>query len=97
MNENVGNEDRMLRAVTGPALMLMGYAILGGNRGHCTGLLTMIAGTALLESAITRVCPLNAMLGIDSRTPREKNHDRQRVIGRAPASENLPGGVGAGI
>lgn len=34
----------------------------------------------LLESAVTRVCPLNALLGWDSRTPDEIARDWRDLI-----------------
>jgi uncharacterized membrane protein len=67
MKENVGDAERMLRAVAGPALMALGFFRLGAWRGSTLGLATMIGGALVLESAITRVCPLNALLGIDTR------------------------------
>jgi hypothetical protein len=66
MKENVGTADQALRAVTGPALMALGYTRFGGHEGRMVGLATMIAGVLLLESAITRVCPVNWVLGIDT-------------------------------
>lgn len=66
MNQNVGDTDRTIRSIVGPALIALGYARLGGSHGHPIGLLSMMAGVALAESAITRVCPLNYMLGIDT-------------------------------
>lgn len=71
MKENVGQIDRWMRSVVGPGLLALGYAKLGGNRGHIGGLLAMIGGALILESAITRVCPVNALLGIDTRSERE--------------------------
>lgn len=67
MKENVGTVDQVARAITGPVLLILGYKKLGGNRGNLPGLITMIAATTLIESAITRVCPLNSAFGIDTR------------------------------
>jgi hypothetical protein len=67
MEENVGTTDRMLRAVAGPALIAIGYSKFDGRHGRAAGLAAMIAGALVIESAITRVCPLNAALGIDTR------------------------------
>jgi hypothetical protein len=67
MKENVGTADRVARALVGPALMRLGYARLGGHYGRVAGLAAMISGALIIESAITRVCPLNALLGIDTR------------------------------
>jgi uncharacterized membrane protein len=67
MKENVGTTDRVVRSVLGPALLVLGYRRLGARRGRLAGLATMIAGTLVIESAVTRVCPLHAALGIDTR------------------------------
>jgi hypothetical protein len=79
MKENVGSLDRTSRSIIGPLLIFLGYSRLGGRRGEPLGLLAMAAGLATIESAITRVCPLNRLLGIDSRSPREIARDRQRA------------------
>lgn len=67
MKENVGKTDRLIRSVAGPALITLGYTGLGGNKGKIVGLTTIIAGTLILESAVTKVCPVNAFLGVDTR------------------------------
>jgi hypothetical protein len=67
MKENVGTEDRVMRSLLGPALVVAGYTRLGGSRGRLAGLAAMVGGALIVESAITRVCPLNALLGIDTR------------------------------
>ena len=74
MKENVGKKDRIARSFVGPVLMLMGYTSLKGCKGKTIGLASMIFGALIMESAITRVCPLNAAFGIDTR---EKGHDDQ--------------------
>ena len=66
MRENVGGADRGMRAVVGPALLALGYAKWGGNRGSLPGLLAMLSGALVTETAVTRVCPLNEILGIDT-------------------------------
>jgi len=75
MKENVGRLDRLMRAVVGPGVLALGYAKLGGNRGAIPGLLAIITGTLITESAITRVCPVNHLLGIDTRSHRERMRD----------------------
>ncbi len=67
MQENVGTADRAVRSVVGPALMAAGYTWLGGREGRAEGLAAMVAGALIIESAITKVCPTNAALGIDTR------------------------------
>lgn len=66
MQENVGDTDRWLRVAVGGALVLGAASSLGGRRALGPGLL-LAGGALLLETAITRVCPLNAALGVDSR------------------------------
>jgi hypothetical protein len=65
MQENVGNRDRLLRFAVGGSLLLAGLS--GLRRGRWVPALLLTSGTAVLESAITRVCPVNALLGIDTR------------------------------
>ncbi len=67
MEENVGRRDRIVRALAGPLMMVFGYYRMDGRRGKRGGLATMIAGAMVVESAVTRTCPLNALLGIDTR------------------------------
>ncbi|MBA2665238.1 MAG: DUF2892 domain-containing protein [Bradymonadaceae bacterium] len=67
MKENVGTLDRIARSIAGPALILLGYSRWGGHRGELGGLAAIVAGTTLIESAITRVCPVNGLLRIDTR------------------------------
>lgn len=80
MKENVGRIDRGLRFVVGPALAAIGYAKLGGDEGRLPGLAAIVLGTAILESAITRVCPVNRLLHIDTRTQRERVRDLEALV-----------------
>lgn len=66
MKENVGGADRMLRAVAGPLLMAVGYARWGGDEGELPGLLAILSGAYLVETAVTRVCPVNEIAGVDT-------------------------------
>jgi len=66
MRENVGGADRTMRMVVGPGLLVLGYAALGGSRGRLPGLLAMLAGALVTETAVTRVCPLNEAFGVDT-------------------------------
>lgn len=66
MRENVGGADRAARAVVGPALLALGYLAWGGRRGALPGLLAMLGGALITETAVTRVCPLNEALGVDT-------------------------------
>lgn len=87
MKENVGTVDRIGRALAGPALMIVGYKVWGGERGALGGLVAIIAGTAIAESAITRVCPLNALFGLDTREPSLAQRDLKRELSPARLSE----------
>ena len=66
MRENVGGADRTFRMVAGPALMALGFTRLGGRDGAIPGLLALLGGALITETAITRVCPLNEALGVDT-------------------------------
>jgi hypothetical protein len=57
----------MLRSLLGPGLLALGYSRLGGRRGQAGGLLAMLTGALLTETAITRVCPVNRLLRLDTR------------------------------
>jgi hypothetical protein len=67
MKENVGGADRAMRFVAGPAIMALGLTTLGGRRGRLPGLVTLVAGVLTLESAITAVCPVNRLIGVNTR------------------------------
>lgn len=66
MRENVGGWDQKGRAVLGPALIGLGYIRLGGHDGRWPGLLAMAAGLGVAATAVTRTCPVNDALGIDT-------------------------------
>lgn len=76
MKENVGKTDRLIRSIAGPALIGAGYLALGGDKGKIEGLTAIVVGTLLTESAITKVCPVNYVLGIDTR---EKKNPAKKV------------------
>ena len=65
MRENVGRTDRLIRVVVGSALAFGGLRGLGAQTLGPAALLA--AGALVLESALTRVCPVNHLLGIDTR------------------------------
>jgi len=66
VKENVGRVDQAVRSILGPALLALGATHWGGRRGRVTGLAAMIAGALVTETAVTRTCPLNALLGVDT-------------------------------
>lgn len=65
MQENVGNLERSLRAVAGPMLVRWGYRRLKKPRRRLLGVVAIVGGAMVAETAMTRVCPINAALGID--------------------------------
>jgi len=83
MKENVGRADRIVRSIIGPALMLLGYGPLGAYKGRGLGLLAVVGGALIVESAITRVCPVSNLLGVDTRT----EHERRRDLDAAEAAQ----------
>jgi hypothetical protein len=66
MRENVGGADRIARAVIGPALMVLGYGGVRDRQGTLLGALSLVAGTYLAQTALSRVCPVNEALGVDT-------------------------------
>jgi hypothetical protein len=80
MNKNVGRADQLMRGVVGPALMAAGYFLLGGNRGRLLGLATIVTGVMIGETAITRVCPVNALAHLDTRSEAERAHDQAEIL-----------------
>jgi uncharacterized membrane protein len=84
MKENVGHADRMMRLVLGPALMGIGVGMMG--RGGLTGVVTLVAGVLVLESGITRTCPLNHLAGIDTREPELRAKDETAAASTAEAA-----------
>lgn len=67
VRENVGSADRLMRSILGPTLLAVGYTALDGRRGLPLGVTAMAAGAIITGTAITRYCPINAALGIDTR------------------------------
>jgi uncharacterized membrane protein len=84
MKENVGHADRMMRLVLGPALMGIGVGMMG--RGGLTGVVTLVAGVLVLESGITRTCPLNHLAGIDTREPELRAKDETAAASTVEAA-----------
>ena len=82
MRENVGGVDRTVRGVAGPLLVALGYARWGGRRGALPGLAAMLAGALIAETALTRVCPLNEALSIDTARRAGKDAVGHDAVGR---------------
>jgi hypothetical protein len=73
MKRNVGGYDRIARLVVGPVLFVVGAATLAGvvtpaagTLGLALGALAVVVGAVLAATAITRTCPLNSVLGVDT-------------------------------
>lgn len=85
MKENVGNTDRLIRVAVATALGAAGVRWLQKNKKRRKNGKTLapaaafLAGSAaLLESAVTRVCPVNGLLGIDTRSGERKRKDEKK-------------------
>ncbi|WP_037374199.1 YgaP family membrane protein [Salinimicrobium xinjiangense] len=80
MKENVGKQDQLIRSLVGPGLMVLGYFFLKKQKSSLGGIASIVTGTLLAESAITRVCPVNEFFGIDTRekkkSPAEKSFQK---------------------
>jgi hypothetical protein len=66
MTRNVGGTDRGVRLVLGAVLVAI--AIFVALPGYWE-LVPFLIGVALLATAISRYCPVNAALGVDTRRP----------------------------
>jgi hypothetical protein len=101
MKENVGRIDQLGRLILGPALAVAGYTTLGGSCGRVRGLAALVAGALILESAVTRVCPLNGLLRLDTRSSRLRDRDLQALQGarrrRMPEGATVPPPMGAAL
>ena len=85
MKENVGGLDRALRWIGGPLLAFEGYARFDGRSGRLLGLAGIFGGGLLLGTALTGVCPVNALLG--------RNTSRAPVAREAPEPDCAEAGV----
>jgi hypothetical protein len=66
MKENVGPKDRVARSLLGPSLIVLALTRFGARRGRLAGLAALVGGALVLDSAITKTCPLNAAIGIET-------------------------------
>jgi threonine/homoserine/homoserine lactone efflux protein len=66
MKENVGPKDRAVRSLLGPSLLVLAVTRLGARRGRLAGLAALVGGALVIDSAITKTCPLNAAAGIET-------------------------------
>lgn len=80
MQENVGSTDAVARAVVGGALTYVAVRELGPQKLRWAALLAL--GALLVESAITRVCPVNHLLKLDTRNWQPWRRAAGRVWGK---------------
>lgn len=73
MQKNVGGYDRIARLVVGPALIVVGAAaavgiltLAAGTLGVALAALALLVGAVLLVTGLTRKCPLNSVLGMNT-------------------------------
>ena len=79
MQENIGRIDRVVRSFVGPALTGLGYMQL--RRGNLVlGAAGVALGAVIIETAVTRVCPFNAILGLDTRSEEERLRDSRVAL-----------------
>lgn len=84
MKENVGRTDRIARSIIGPGLMMVGISWLSGSSRNWPGIAALVGGTLILESAVTRVCPVNALLGLDTRRKSDDGYDLNLIADDPP-------------
>lgn len=88
MNPNVGDKEQMVRMVGGVAA-LMGAMMV---RSNALRIPLALAGLMGLTTAMTRYCPVNKALGIDTRSHKERARDvTRRRVGKP--KETLAGGI----
>jgi hypothetical protein len=66
MKENVAGAERALRATIGPALIAWGWMVLAPARHKSGPVALMLTGALVTETALTKVCPVSAVVGIDT-------------------------------
>lgn len=68
MKENVGGAELVVRSIAGPALLIAGLTVLGARQGKPAGLVALIWGAMVSETALTNTCSVNGLLGRDTAT-----------------------------
>ena len=56
----------VVRSLAGPALLLAGLTVLGARAGRPAGLGALVWGAMVTETALTRTCSVNGLLGRDT-------------------------------
>ncbi|XVH30680.1 DUF2892 domain-containing protein [Haloferacaceae archaeon DSL9] len=85
MEKNVGGVDRLIRAIFGPALIIVSVASFAGvlGIGVLPAVLALLVGLILSITAFTQRCPMNKMLGINTfrgaRTDRAESMDEMKA------------------
>jgi len=64
MTANVGQVDRLIRAVLGVVLLALAFGYLGAGLTTVWAWVLGIVGFVLLATAILSVCPAYALLGV---------------------------------
>lgn len=88
--------DRKMRVMTGSMLIMAGHARAKARCGGLGATMMVMLGTALLETALTRVCPLNKLMDIDSCSADLIAKDRNEVLMQSPEPLDdriAPGGM----
>jgi hypothetical protein len=93
MRENVGRIERIARSIIGPGLAALGISQLSDR--PVLGVLGLVTGTIVLESAVTRVCPLNGAFGRDTRSQDERLRDSRVELAAETARAIQSAGVAA--
>ncbi len=62
MKKNEGNTDRILRVILGIALLVIGFAVMGGTAGVIVGLVGLVP----LLTGLAGSCPVYSLLGLSS-------------------------------
>lgn len=66
MKPNEGDLDRIIRAVVGVALLVVGLWPMAGLQGAVWGIVVAVIGAVLLFTAITGFCLIYRLLGIST-------------------------------
>jgi hypothetical protein len=96
MHQNVGRTDRLVRIGLGSVLTLAGLRSLRRGRARVAPAALIGSGALLLETAVTRVCPLNALLGIDT-SSRERGARSGREGERTRSDDASSSGIDASL
>jgi hypothetical protein len=66
MKEDVGCAERVVRSIAGPALARGGLTVLGARQGKRAGLGALALRAVITETALSKTCSVNGLLGRDS-------------------------------